>query len=221
MDQWKVRYNGNMFALKRSERGAGLYDYDGREYGSVIIGSQEWLTSGYSPIHYADGVAIPHLPDADDWAGATDGVWCYYNNNQESLSLYGRIYNQYVKDNIHGFVYLERGNIYEPEWRVPTIADFVALYTTLGGANIAGGKMKTVGTTYWDSPNIGATNSSGFYGRGGGYRTDAGAFVGLNAIYFMLVAEDISYFLEYGSSAITSWLPLDREGMYARLVRDI
>lgn len=31
--------------------------------------------------------------------------------------------------------------------------------------------MKATGTTYWKSPNTGATNSSGFSARGGGYRT--------------------------------------------------
>ena len=30
--------------------------------------------------------------------------------------------------------------------------------------------MKTTGTTHWNSPNTGATNSSGFSGLPGGYR---------------------------------------------------
>lgn len=221
MDQWKVRHTKAMFSLKRADRGEGLYDYDGREYQSVIIGSQEWLLSGYSPLHYADGEPIQHLPNADDWAAATEGAWCYYDNSQDSLSLYGRIYNQYVKDSIHGFVYLERGNVYEPEWRIPTTADFVALYTTLGGANIAGGKMKTVGTTYWTTPNIGATNSSGFNGRGGGFRTDDGVYWGLREVYFMATSEAYAFFLEYSSSLLYGWSPLNREGMYIRLLRDI
>lgn len=221
MDQWKVRYNGNMFALKRSERGAGLYDYDGREYGSVIIGSQEWLTSGYSPIHYADGIAIPYLPDTDDWSTDLGGAWCYYNNDQANLSIYGRLYNQYVKANAHGFVYLERNGVYEPGWRVPTYNDFVALYTTLGGASIAGGKMKEIGTTYWNSPNVGATNSSGFNGRGGGFRMEDGVYSGLGEIYLMVTDEVSAFFIEYSSSLLFGWTPLDREGMYVRLVRDI
>jgi uncharacterized protein (TIGR02145 family) len=36
--------------------------------------------------------------------------------------------------------------------------------------------MKSVGTTYWLSPNIGATNESGFSALPGGYRTNNGQF---------------------------------------------
>lgn len=221
MDQWRVRHSKAMFSLKRADRGEGLYDYDGREYQSVIIGSQEWLLSGYSPLHYADGEPIQHLPDADDWAAATEGAWCYYGNSQENLSTYGRLYNQFTKSSLHGFVYLERGSVHETGWRVPLSADFVTLYTALGGANIAGGKMKTAGTTYWAAPNVGATNSSGFSGRGGGYRTEDGLYVGLGEIYLMSTAEAYAFFLEYSSSLLFGWAPLNREGMYVRLVRDI
>lgn len=221
MDQWKVRHSKAIFSLKRADRGEGLYDYDGREYQSVIIGSQEWLLSGYSPLHYADGEPIQHLPDADDWAAATEGAWCYYGNSQENLSIYGRLYNQFTKGNPHGFVYLERGGVHEPEWRVPLYTDFVALYTVLGGATIAGGKMKTTGTTYWVAPNVGATNSSGFNGRGGGFRMEDGVYSGLREIYLMTTDEAYAFFLEYSSSLLFGWAPLNKEGMYVRLVRDI
>jgi uncharacterized protein (TIGR02145 family) len=40
----------------------------------------------------------------------------------------------------------------------------------LGGADVAGGKLKETGTGYWTIPNLGATNATGFtaigiYGR--------------------------------------------------------
>ena len=37
------------------------------------------------------------------------------------------------------------------------------LATYLGGASVAGSKMKLTGTKYWNSPNTGATNESLFY----------------------------------------------------------
>jgi uncharacterized protein (TIGR02145 family) len=39
--------------------------------------------------------------------------------------------------------------------------------------------MKTTGTLYWASPNTGATNSSGFSARGGGYRPSGFATQGI------------------------------------------
>ena len=69
-------------------------------------------------------------------------------------------------------------------WRVPTQADFNTLTTTLGGASVAGGKMKMTGTTYWNSPNTGADNSSGFSAIGTGWRNINGAYVSIKAEEF-------------------------------------
>jgi uncharacterized protein (TIGR02145 family) len=44
----------------------------------------------------------------------------------------------------------------------------------LGGEAVAGGKLKA--TTLWNTPNIGATNSSSFKAFPGGYRWEDGLF---------------------------------------------
>lgn len=43
----------------------------------------------------------------------------------------------------------------------------------------AGGNLKETGTTHWNSPNAGATNSSGFKALGAGYRITNGSSVNL------------------------------------------
>jgi uncharacterized protein (TIGR02145 family) len=55
---------------------------------------------------------------------------------------------------------------------VPTSTEFFTFYTYLGGASVAGGKMKSTRTSapYFSATNVGATNESGFTGYGGGFR---------------------------------------------------
>ena len=46
----------------------------------------------------------------------------------------------------------------------------------LSGESVAGGKMKSSGTTYWTYPNTAATNESGFSALPGGFRNIGGRF---------------------------------------------
>jgi uncharacterized protein (TIGR02145 family) len=59
---------------------------------------------------------------------------------------------------------------------VPSDAEWTVLSDYLGGVSVAGGKMKSTGTQYWQSPNTDATNESGFSGLPGGGRDDMGSF---------------------------------------------
>jgi len=56
-------------------------------------------------------------------------------------------------------------------WHVPSDAEWTTLTDSLGGLSVAGGKMKETGTTHWNSPNTGATSSSGFTAFGSGYHS--------------------------------------------------
>jgi uncharacterized protein (TIGR02145 family) len=60
-------------------------------------------------------------------------------------------------------------------WYLPTDAEWTSLTTFLAGEGVAGGKMKESGTTDWNSPNTGATNSCGFTGLPCGYRITSGS----------------------------------------------
>lgn len=81
---------------------------------------------------------------------------------------YGLLYNWYAATDAR--------NIAPEGWRVPIETDFVTFENYLGGRSVAGGKLKETGTTYWDSPNAGATNEYLFNGRGSGYRLYDGSF---------------------------------------------
>ena len=75
-----------------------------------------------------------------------------------------------------GYGWLYNGNIcsyphaFPTGWDIPTTAQYAILSNYLGGNSVSGGKLKETGTAHWQTPNTGATNSSGFTGLGGGFR---------------------------------------------------
>ncbi len=62
---------------------------------------------------------------------------------------------------------------------MPTDAEWTVLTDYLGGVNVAGGKMKEVGTTSWNSPKTEATNTSLFTGLPGGNRNSSGSYTNI------------------------------------------
>ena len=87
---------------------------------------------------------------------------------------YGNLYNYHAIEDVR--------NITSAGWHAPSVSEYETLSTFLGGNAVAGGKLKETGTVYWNSPNIGATNESGFNGRGcGSRRSIDGVFVALNS----------------------------------------
>jgi len=128
----------------------------------VRIGNQIWTNTNLQTVRYRNGDPIPEVQNQTEWASLTTGAWCYYNNNPANGVIYGRLYNWFAVNDPRGLA---------PDgWRVPSSDDFLTLANFLGGTVSAGGAMKTTGTTYWNSPNTGATNSSGFSLRAGGNR---------------------------------------------------
>ena len=140
-------------------------DYDGNDYDTVIIGTQEWFVQNLKTTHYRNGVAIPNITDDLLWGADVGGAYCWYDNDIANKTPHGALYNYYAVDNANGLA--------PAGWRVPTRADFMQLRTYLGGQLIAGGKLKDVGTAYWNAPNTGATNETGFTLLASGIREQA------------------------------------------------
>ena len=156
---------------------AGLADKDGNIYTTVVIGTQEWTIENLKTTTYADDAAIVNITDAGTWAADTTGAYCWYDNDEATYGEdYGALYNWHAVDNASGLAYLERDGVQEAGWRVPTSADFATLSAYLGGDSVAGGKLKEVGTTHWDTPNTGATDEFEFKSLPNGYRFQNGSF---------------------------------------------
>jgi uncharacterized protein (TIGR02145 family) len=139
---------------------------------TIVIGTQQWMNENLDVVTYRNGDIIPQVTDASAWAGLTSGAWCYYNNDVANGAIYGKLYNWYAVNDTRGLA--------PTGWHVATDAEWTILTDKLGGTLVAGGKMKTTGTTRWNIPNTGATNESGFTGLPGGYRNFDGAFYGVS-----------------------------------------
>lgn len=132
-------------------------DIEGNIYKTIQIGNQTWMAENLKTIHYANG-------------GYISGTWSY--NNSDSLNdLYGRLYDQASVS--HGATFNDNiplQGVCPDGWHIPSIPEWQVMIDYLGGDGIAGGKLKEVGITHWQHPNVGATNESGFTALPGGYR---------------------------------------------------
>jgi uncharacterized protein (TIGR02145 family) len=134
---------------------------------SITIGTQIWSTKNLDVARYRNGDPIPQVTDPTQWRNLTTGAWCWVQNDSARwASTYGRLYNWYAVNDPRGLA---------PQgWHVPSDGDWTILTNYLGGESVAGGKMKS--TTGWNTPNRGATNSSGFAGIPGAARNSDGSF---------------------------------------------
>jgi uncharacterized protein (TIGR02145 family) len=139
--------------------------------GPVSIGSQIWQTKNLNVDRFRNGDPIPEAKTKEDWDAAGEGgepAGCYYENNSSNGIIYGKLYNWYASTDSRG--------ICPPGWHLPSDKECTTLTIYLGGKYVAGGKMKSTGTAYWNSPNTDATNESGFSALPGGWRHSDGSF---------------------------------------------
>ena len=152
--------------------GPNITDVEGNSYKTVTIGTQTWMAENLKVTKYNDGTAIPNITDNTQWSNLTTGAWSYYNNDVTNNAKYGKLYNWYaVSKTSNG-----NKNVCPTGWHVPTDAEWTVLTDYLGGETVAGGKMKEVGITSWNSPNTDATNTSLFTGLPGGNRNGNGYY---------------------------------------------
>jgi len=137
----------------------------------------------------------------------------YYNGATNSTTWY-----PYPTGNIQGICPLG--------WHLPMDGEWANLEIYLGGSSIAGGKMKETGTTHWASPNTGATNSSGFNGLPGGFRSIYATWEALSTGgYFWTATESSttdswSHFLQHNNANSQRVSYGKIYGWYVRCIKD-
>jgi uncharacterized protein (TIGR02145 family) len=175
--------------------------------------------------HYNDGSEIPTGYSNSEWENLSTGAYAVYDNNTDNADIYGNLYNWYAVED-------ERG-VCPEGWHVPTDGEYTELSDYLGGTSVAGGKLKecTEGSCpeseYWNSPNTGATNESGFTGLPGGYRYYGnGDYGGMGYVGYFWSSTELNNstawnrILSYNTSEIYRNYNYKRSGFSVRCLRD-
>lgn len=134
-------------------------DIDGNIYNTIQIGTQVWMLENLKTTHLNDGSRIPNMIDNQSWFLDQSGAFCIYAAIPDYSRNYGLLYNWHA---------VNTGKLSPKGWHIPTDAEWTVLETYLGGANVAGGKIKS--TQFWLSPNTAADNYSGLSAVPAGYR---------------------------------------------------
>lgn len=150
-------------------------DIDGNVYRTVRIGDQIWMAENLRTTRFNDGTPISYVTDGSVWDSLTTPGYCWYNNDTSNKATYGGMYNWYA---------VNTNKLAPVGWHVPTKEEWLTLINYLGGEDVAGGKLKEVGTSHWASPNTGATDETGFTALPSGYRGGGGMFWHLGGACF-------------------------------------
>ena len=181
-----------------------IYDVDSNVYNTVLIDMQCWTKENLKVTKYNDGTLITlnntytsTSPDVSTvWQGYLTGAYSIYANESSTgpnATNYGYLYNWYAATDLR--------KLCPTGWHVPTDTEWTNLIQFIdptASANAegtyqstsAGGKLKSIGTTFWISPNTDADNFRGFSALPGGFRLYDASFNGIgSSAYFWSATE--------------------------------
>lgn len=155
---------------KEGDGGGGEVVIGGRTYRTVVIGGNEWLSENLD--FKFSGLVVGNTSGAS----SSQPRGNYYNNDEATYGVngnkYGLLYNwiavKYLENNKSSLI---------PGWHVPTTDEWDLLATAVGGASVAGTKLKSstdwlsgAGTNDYD---FSALPAGYYYGIFGGLGTKA------------------------------------------------
>jgi uncharacterized protein (TIGR02145 family) len=144
-------------------------DVDNNTYNTIKIGTQWWMAENLKTTKYRNNTTITYPGNnGTNWSNNTTGAYAWYNDNPANKNSYGALYNWHAVKNSAGLC--------PTGWKVPAEKDWETLINHLGGNSVAGGKLKSQGTSYWENPNVAATNASGFNAKATGRRYFDGSY---------------------------------------------
>ncbi len=218
-NHWKNNA-GHSSLILVSDFGCGesfIDERNGQSYNTVLIGEQCWMAQNLNIGTMLNG----NNNQTDN--GITE-KYCL-NNDSLNCNIYGGLYqwNEMMKYQTSN----GSQGICPNGWHLPSDSEWDEMIMLLGDYQIAGGEMKEKGNEHWNSPNTGATNSSGFTGLPGGYRVHFnGSFLssGFTGFYWTSTVSNTNRahgkFLHYNSTEISSDTSKKLNGFSVRCIKD-
>jgi len=169
----------------------------------IKIGTQVWTSQNLDVATYRNGDVIPEVQGASAFSSLKTGAWCYYDNDTSNGTKYGKLYNWYAVHDPRGLAPKGFHIPSDAEWTVLTdyLGGAAAAGTKMKSSlnlnlsieqidriNIINKNNDRLEKDYGfrDQPkieigtgwfsNCNGTNSSGFAGFPGGYRSYDGTF---------------------------------------------
>ncbi|MCD4729535.1 MAG: hypothetical protein K8R74_02965 [Bacteroidales bacterium] len=196
---------------------------DLQNYNTVKIGNQCWMAENLN-------IGAMIIGSNNQANNSTIEKYCL-GNSTANCDTYGGLY-QWDEMMEYSTTPGVQG-ICPTGWHVPTDTEWCTLENEVDAGTVscsatgwrgidAGGNLKS--TTYWSSPNTGATNSSGFTGLPGGCRHSSGFSSLGNWAYFWTSNENISQgwdrTLTYDSALVGRWPDGKTFGFSVRCLKD-
>ena len=160
---------------------SGQIEHQGNFYSTVQIGDQCWFSENLNTSRYNNGDDIPNIQDGGEWSSLDQtetGAWAYFENDPDYSwegPSYTKLYNWYAVNDTR--------LLCPSGWHVPSDSEWTFLIDLLEGQEVAGYSMKA-DYGWGDISEHQGSNSSGFSGLPGGFRSFMGGFNFDNIGYF-------------------------------------
>jgi uncharacterized protein (TIGR02145 family) len=198
-------------------------DTEGNAYSTIQLGNQVWMQENLKATRFRNGDPIPLITSTNEWINLFSPGISYFNNDPLNVATYGVLYNWYTVNDPRG--------ICPTGWHVPSNAEWLELSNYLGASTVTGGLLKTTGTLsdslgFWNAPNTGATNRSGFSAQPAGSRSFTGSFIDLSSkSLWWTTTEDVNigslhWYILNNSAVFFNDRESKRAGLSVRCVKD-
>ena len=202
---------------------------DGKIYKTIKIGDQWWMAENLAVTQINDTIKMNFVTENKKWSELVSPAYSWYSNDEETYKAYGALYNWYA---------VNTDCLCPTGWHVPTDTEWKELEMFLGlsqseanqkgiRGNNVGGRLKDKGDTFWNSPNVGATNESGFTALPEGHRNwQSGGFIdiGLYGTWWSRTEADSLHAwrrtLHYNDANIRRFTSHKRDGFSVRCIKN-